>query len=1208
MRNSPELEQLRRDKMIAKATADLIRMHDGMNSSVEEVRRMVAQYLAEAQRIQRLPKGDKGDRGERGLLGPEGRPGKDGKDGKDGFLPVKGKDYLTKGDEDLLVLRVLARIKTPKDGETPVVNYDKIIEEAVEKLKSDKKLNWRDIEGLENELSSYRNQMARKQAGQHGGGDTVVAGTNVTITALPNGTKEISATGGTSPLTTKGDLYGFSTVDARIPVGANGTVLTADSGEALGVKWAAVSGTGDVVGPASSTDNAIARYDLTTGKIIQNSGITLSDTNILGTASGALGITPAAGSNLNVSLSGAGDFAVNTNQLYVDTSTGNVGIGTAVPGSKLHVSGGGVIVNTVGGAGTSIGRHINLGSVTTPTDWRPYTGSTAAAIQMENSATEGFLLVPTVGAAVPRTQFITTGGFEIQVGATIGSSGTNALQILSSGNVGIGETAPSERLVVAGQGTGRMLVGDVGFGDGYTALSVNGVLSSTNYNLLGSPGQAHLWINRASGGNIHFREANVDQVTILSGGNVGIGTTNPLAKLDVASGAIFLSNSYYAGALPAVSVTPLTGEIRGGENAASSYGFLRLSAGSTVGEQSAIDIVGYNSLATDAQLIRLITSGNERMRVTQSGNVGIGTTAPGGSLDVRNANSVSTALQVGGGTVGTFLTMHGSASAGGLSSIYTNYFSSEGDLVLGTWTNRANQLYLKSNGNVGIGVTNPASKLTVHVATDANFHVGTDGTELIFGAYNDAVSAYAPMQMYASEFNLMSGNVGIGTTTPSGKLDVRDGNFVLTDADVAHGVTDFGDSTSAYARLSPLSGTAGGLGMWTWSDTGTDSAYRLMSILGSADPTDTVPAIDLRGYKKNGGDIQALGSLETVLQISNAATPALTVLGSGNVGIGTTSPSALLTLGTAGTTAGTFSLAGGTSGVITLQTAAAAGTYTLTLPTTDGNASEFLQTDGSGVLTWAVPAGTGANTALSNLASVAINTSLVSDTDNTDDLGSSGVGWRTGYFATSVYTPIVRAQGSGGVEIKNSSGTDTIITGAGGGTGTSIVGTTNIASSSADYHQVAGGTGTITDTATGSSTDININLVPKGTGRLQAAGVNVPTVSSTDTITNKRNTRRLTTTNAPGATPTTNTDNVDIMNFTGLNTAITSMTTNLSGTPVDGDLVEFRFTDNGTARAITWGASFGATTVALPTTTVISTMLRVLFEWNGSIWQCVAVA
>jgi len=42
----------------------------------------------------------------------------------------------------------------------------------------------------------------------------------------------------TSPLTTKGDLYGFSTLDARIPIGTNNQVLTADSAQALGLKWA----------------------------------------------------------------------------------------------------------------------------------------------------------------------------------------------------------------------------------------------------------------------------------------------------------------------------------------------------------------------------------------------------------------------------------------------------------------------------------------------------------------------------------------------------------------------------------------------------------------------------------------------------------------------------------------------------------------------------------------------------------------------------------------------------------------------------------------------------------------------------------------------------------------------------------------------------------------------------------------------------------
>lgn len=115
--------------------------------------------------------------------------------------------------------------------------------------------------------------------------------------------------------------------------------------------------------------------------------------------------------------------------------------------------------------------------------------------------------------------------------------------------------------------------------------------------------------------------------------------------------------------------------------------------------------------------------------------------------------------------------------------------------------------------------------------------------------------------------------------------------------------------------------------------------------------------------------------------------------------------------------------------------------------------------------------------------------------------------------------------------------------------------------------------------------------------------------ASTQTLTNKRITRRVVVT-TQSATPTINSDNTDMASITGLAQAITSMTTNLSGTPVLGGFLEVQITDNGTARAITWGASFSASTVALPTTTVISTLLHVLFEWSSasSTWVCVAVA
>jgi hypothetical protein len=54
-----------------------------------------------------------------------------------------------------------------------------------------------------------------------------------------SGSAWVTIGGSASPLTTKGDLYTYSTADARLGVGTNGQVLTADSAEATGLKWAA---------------------------------------------------------------------------------------------------------------------------------------------------------------------------------------------------------------------------------------------------------------------------------------------------------------------------------------------------------------------------------------------------------------------------------------------------------------------------------------------------------------------------------------------------------------------------------------------------------------------------------------------------------------------------------------------------------------------------------------------------------------------------------------------------------------------------------------------------------------------------------------------------------------------------------------------------------------------------------------------------------
>jgi hypothetical protein len=123
------------------------------------------------------------------------------------------------------------------------------------------------------------------------------------------------------------------------------------------------------------------------------------------------------------------------------------------------------------------------------------------------------------------------------------------------------------------------------------------------------------------------------------------------------------------------------------------------------------------------------------------------------------------------------------------------------------------------------------------------------------------------------------------------------------------------------------------------------------------------------------------------------------------------------------------------------------------------------------------------------------NTVSSTDTNGNINLTPNGTG--------VVVTPTIRASGSGGIALQNSGGTSIISLGGGGGVNATIAAPVNIGTNSADYIDIAGGTGTTTQTAAGSSTNINVNIVPKGTGRLQASGVSVPTISSTDALTNK---------------------------------------------------------------------------------------------------------
>ena len=88
------------------------------------------------------------------------------------------------------------------------------------------------------------------------------------------------------------------------------------------------------------------------------------------------------------------------------------------------------------------------------------------------------------------------------------------------------------------------------------------------------------------------------------------------------------------------------------------------------------------------------------------------------------------------------------------------------------FTNVSNYLF---DGNVGIGLTTVDAnyKLIVRRAANVNLGIGLQSSELAIAAFNDALSANIPMRFYASEYNLLNGNVGINETVPQDKLEVN---------------------------------------------------------------------------------------------------------------------------------------------------------------------------------------------------------------------------------------------------------------------------------------------------------------------------------------------------------------------------------------------------------------------------------------------------